>query len=221
MFGFFLIFSILWLDDFHSLGFRKKIYHLCLFGLGVSPILIQFINVYLHSGKFWFYDPDFLRDFAHVDKRPNIEAIAFNFPAQGAFMIKVTNDVNFLSFMVLKLFRGLFRFEWAIYLGKAAHIEQLWTVSRWGFMGIYALMASYTAFTLINILRAPVYSETIKPECPSHLPLHWSYRTHRTEVLHLSACRPLDIDTVLDLLWNQSCRLFLLTENEKNQPENM
>jgi len=154
IFAFGLLASTALLDRRRLRG-RMGIRCVALFLLGLSLVLVQFANVYAHSGSFWLYEADYL--YRSFPRRPSpaIEAIAFNLPAQGAFMVKVTNEVSYPTFIVLKLFRGLFRFEWAVYLGEVSRSREFWTLGRWDFVGAYGLVGLYGLFTAWAIRRGP------------------------------------------------------------------
>ena len=157
VFGFFLIFSVLLFDRRSPSASPCRIRYLFVFLLGMSPVLIQFLNVYLHSGHFWFYETDYANKFfGHVSKKPNIEAIIFTIPTPSAFMLKVTNEISYFSFIVLKLYKGLFGFEWAVYHGKPAIATQFWTLSSYDFSKAYGLVFFYFAFTLFHTLRGAI-----------------------------------------------------------------
>ena len=155
VYGFFLILSVLLIDRGRSVTYWTRIKNCSAFLLGMSPVLIQFINVYLHSGAFWLYEPGSLRALDYTRMRPNIETIYFSIPAPGAIMVKAAGDIDYLSFIVLKLFRALFGFEWSVYGGDAASIRPFWTLSHLNYLKVYGFVSLYAVFFFWNILKAP------------------------------------------------------------------
>ena len=135
---------------------RHKVCYLLFFALGASPVLAQFASVYLHSGEFWLYETEVVRRFfSHVGDRPNVEAFFHSLPKQGAFMIKVAGEIDSVSFVTLKLYRGLFFLEWAVYKGLRGATTEYRVVGLGDLLRAYGLVGTYLAVTVGTLVRGP------------------------------------------------------------------
>jgi len=155
VYGFFLILSVLLLDRGQSNTSWTRIKNCSVFLLGMSPVLIQLINVYLHCGAFWLYEPGSLRALDYTRMRPNVETIYFSIPTPGAITVKVAGDIDYLSFIVLKLFKAMFGFEWSVYGGPSSSIHPFWALSYLNYVKSYGFVSLYAVFTFWNVLKAP------------------------------------------------------------------
>jgi hypothetical protein len=156
-FGLFLFLVTLWLDRGRHLGWRGRVRCALAFLAGLCPLLLQVASVYAHSGEVWFYETaPVAGTFGRPNKHLIIEALFFSIPEQGGFMVKLTEARSPVSVIVLRLFSGLFKFQWAVYQGRIAPSLEWWTPSRFELARAYALVGAYAALTLGSIFRGPV-----------------------------------------------------------------
>ena len=119
---------------------------------GVSPVLVQFVDVYLHSGHFWLFEPEPLRAFSYPSRGQAIEAVFHTLPQEGAYTVKAAAPLGFASLVVMRLFRGLFGFEWSVYHGRAFR-DEWWTIGRWDLPLAWLLVALYAGFVAVALWR--------------------------------------------------------------------
>lgn len=156
-FGLFLLLVTLWLDRGRPLGWRGRIRCAAAFLAGLCPVLLQVAIVYAHSGEVWFYETARVAGtFGRPNKELIIEALFFTIPEQGGFMVKLTEARSFASVIVLRLFSGLFKFQWAVYQGRISPSLEWWTPSHFELARAYALVGAYAVLTLGSIFRGPV-----------------------------------------------------------------
>lgn len=92
-YAFFLLVSLLALDR-SARGSRLRC--AAVFVLGMSPVAIQVLNVFLHTGQLGFYDREFMR--AHFPHREyGVEAVIFTIPDRGAQVAADTSRLNVRS----------------------------------------------------------------------------------------------------------------------------
>jgi hypothetical protein len=125
------------------------------FCLGFAAVLIQFVAVLWHSGVFWLYDPAGLERFRQSEAMPRVDAQFYTLPTPGGFVVEVTNAVSWPALVVLRLFTGVFGFEWAVYKGHATRPPQ-WTLGAADVSFILLLVAVYLGVTVAAALRGPV-----------------------------------------------------------------
>lgn len=155
-FGLFLLLVTLWLDRGRHLGWRGRIRCALAFVVGLSPVLLQVASVYAHSGEVWFYETaPVAGTFGRPNKELIIEGLFFTIPEQGGFMVKLTKPRSFVSVIALRLFSGLFKFQWAVYQGSIAPSREWWTPSSFEVARAYALVGAYAALTLGSFFRGP------------------------------------------------------------------
>lgn len=87
------------------------------FSLGYSVSLLQVGWVYLHTGRFYLYDPSAGNVFDAARKFPNVELVAFSLPSHSAYMSAVDRPLTALSHFCIKLLYGFFAYRPAVYLG--------------------------------------------------------------------------------------------------------
>jgi hypothetical protein len=119
------------------------------FVAGMAPMAIQVLNVFLHTGQLGLYDREFMR--TYFPRRDySIEAVFSSIPDRGAYMVKVADEISRLEVLVLRLFRGIFGFEWAVYLGEPSR-GPVWTlgaaerVRAWGLVLAYFVFSGWVA----------------------------------------------------------------------------
>jgi hypothetical protein len=183
-----------------------------LFALGMSPVALQFASVYLHTGRLALYDDSYIRTyFSHVDKPPNVEAVIATIPVPNAYMVQVTPAVSLPSFHALKLFRGLFGFEWAVYLGEPSRGPR-WEVGASDLVLAWALVTLYAAIAAWILARGP-----------SSLRLLWASAVvvaalntwlGHTELRYYDLCRVVLWVTVATALWGAGLRRSGLVKTE-------
>ena len=72
-----------------------------------------------HTGQLGLYDREFMRTFFTYPRREyGIESVIFTIPERSVYLTQVAGEISRLEVVVLRLFRGLFGFEWAVYLGE-------------------------------------------------------------------------------------------------------
>jgi hypothetical protein len=87
------------------------------FGIGLAPVALQVLSVFLHTGQVGLYDREYIRQFASRDY--GIEAVYATTPEQTAYMVRAAGEIARPDVVALRLVRGLFGFEWAVYHGEA------------------------------------------------------------------------------------------------------
>jgi hypothetical protein len=156
-FGIFLLVVTLVLDRRRPGGARGRAACAVAFLAGLAPILLQVLNVYAHSGELWFYETARVAGtFGRPHKERIVEALFFSIPHEGGFMVKLTQEASLLSVLVLRLWSGLFQFQWAVYQGYVAPGREWWTPSAWEMARAYGLVGGYLALTVVTVLRGPV-----------------------------------------------------------------
>lgn len=126
------------------------------FLLGFSPVALQFLNVWAHTGVVWFYDPQYMRaNFSYVGREWGVEAVIYTLPAPAAYMVRATGDVSHPTLLALRLFRGLFGFEWAVYRGEASR-GPWWALSPVELGAAWLIVLAYLAISSWSAWRAPV-----------------------------------------------------------------
>ena len=108
--------------------------------------------VYLHSGHFWLFEPEPLRAFSYPSRGQAIEAVFHTLPQEGAYTVKAAAPLGFASLVVMRLFRGLFGFEWSVYHGRAFR-DEWWTIGRWDLPLAWLLVALYAGFVAVALWR--------------------------------------------------------------------
>jgi hypothetical protein len=156
-FGLFLLLATLWLDRRREASWRGRIRCAAAFLIGLSPVLLQVLNVYAHSGEPWFYETARVAGtFGRPHKERIVEALFFSVPQPGGFMVKLAEPHNFASVIVLRLFSGLFKFQWAVYQGHIAPSREWWTPSAFEMLRAWACVIAYLALSVFTVLRGPV-----------------------------------------------------------------
>jgi len=145
--------ALLLLLDPHPRHDRDRVARGLFFLAGLSPVLLQFADVYLHSGHFWLFDPAAMRVFSYPSRGQAIEAMFFTAPQQGAYTVKPATPLAFPSLVAMRLFRGIFGFEWAVYHGRAFR-EEWWPVPAWQLAAAWTLALLYFGFVATVLRRA-------------------------------------------------------------------
>lgn len=125
------------------------------FTLGMAPVALQVLSVFLHTGQIGIYDREFMRaNFTYPRREYGIEGLAFNAPYQTAYLTQVAGGVSRFEVVVLRLFRGLFGFEWAVYLAEPSR-GPVWTLGALERARAWALVAAYFAFSGWVVRKGP------------------------------------------------------------------
>ena len=175
-YAFVLLGSLLALDG-NARGSRLRC--AAAFVAGMAPVTIQVLNVFLHTGQLGLYDREFMRAFPH--REYGIEAVFATIPDRTAYMVRAAGEISRPEVVVLRLFRGLFGFEWAAYHGhpSAGPAWALGTVER---VRAWVLVLAYFAFSgwvvrkgtsslrLINLTAA---ASTLVPAVSVHTELRY------------------------------------------------
>jgi hypothetical protein len=156
VFGLFLLVATLWLDRGREPTWRGRIRCAAAFLAGLSPLLLQLANVYAHSGEAWLYETAPLAyTFARPYKDRVVEALFFSIPQPGGFMVKLAQPKSYASLIVLRMFSGLFQFQWAVYQGRIAPSREWWTPTAFEMLRAWACVLAYLALTLATMVRGP------------------------------------------------------------------
>jgi hypothetical protein len=127
------------------------------FAAGLSPVLLQVLNVYAHSGDPWFYERSYVAaTFGRPHKERIVEALFFSTPHPGGFMVKLAEPTNFASVIVLRLFSGLFQFQWAVYQGAIPPSREWWTPTTFEMLRAWACVLAWLALSVFTLLRGTV-----------------------------------------------------------------
>jgi len=125
------------------------------FLVGFAPALLQFLNVWAHGGHFWFYDPEYMRTwFSYPGREWGVDAMIFERPQPGAYLVRVDTPISLATLVVLRLYRGLFGFEWAIYHDVAAR-GPWWSLSTAEWAAAWLLVLGFLALSAAIVWRGP------------------------------------------------------------------
>jgi hypothetical protein len=139
-----LLGSLLALDG-NARGSRLKC--AAAFVLGLAPVALQVLNVVLHTGQIGLYDREFMRaHFSYPGRGTVIESVIFTIPDRDVYATQVAGGISHVNVIVLRLFRGLFGFEWAVYLGEPSR-GPVWTPGALDWARAWALVLAYFAFS--------------------------------------------------------------------------
>jgi hypothetical protein len=114
------------------------------FLIGLSPVALQFANVWAHTGELWLYDRAYLRAFSYPGRDWGVEAVIYALPAPGAYLTQVTTAISYPTLLALRVYRGLFGFEWAVYHGEAWRARE-WALGWWERGAAWLLVLGYVA----------------------------------------------------------------------------
>jgi hypothetical protein len=117
------------------------------FVAGMAPVAVQVLSVFLHTGQLGLYDREFMRTFFTYPRREyGIESVIFTIPERSVYLTQVAGEISRLEVVVLRLFRGLFGFEWAVYLGEPSR-GPIWTLGVAERVRAWVLVLGYFAFS--------------------------------------------------------------------------
>jgi hypothetical protein len=155
VFGVFLFVVALWLERAASWGDRARA--AAAFGAGLAPLVLQVAAVYAHSGEVWFYETARVAEtFGRPNKHLIVEALFFSIPEPGGFMVKLTEARSWATVIVLRLFAGLFHFQWAVYQGRIAPGLEWWTPTTFELARAWLVVGGWTAMTALTTWRGPL-----------------------------------------------------------------
>lgn len=150
-YGLVLLGSLLVLDP-HARGSRAR--RTAFFLLGAAPIAVQVANVYVHTGQLGLYDREFMRvHFSYPRREYGIESVVFTIPEPTVYLTQVEGGISRLNVLVLRLYRGIFGFEWAVYLGQASR-PPLWRLGTAELARAWALVLGYFGISAWSAWRA-------------------------------------------------------------------
>lgn len=134
---------------------RARLGDAAAFLAGFAPAGLQFLNVWAHSGHLWFYDPDFMRTwFSYPGREWGVDAMVFQQPQPGAYLVRVSTPISVATLVALRLYRGLFGFEWTIYHAVAAR-GPWWTLGAAEWAGAWLLVLAFLAVSAALVWRGP------------------------------------------------------------------
>ena len=114
---------------------------------GMAPAALQVLSVFLHTGQLGLYDREYMQRFFSYPRRElGIESVIFTIPEPGVHLTQVAGGISRLEVAVLRLFRGVFGFEWAVYLGTPSR-GPVWTLAAFERIRAWVLVAAYFAFS--------------------------------------------------------------------------
>ena len=151
-YGLVLLASLLALDA-NARGTRRRC--AAAFALGMAPVALQLLSVFLHTGQLGLYDRDFMRMYFSYPRREyGIESVIFTMPGHSVYLTQVAGGISRVEVLVLRLFRGLFGFEWAVYLGEPSR-GPLWTLGALERLRAWVLVLAYFAFSGWVVRKGP------------------------------------------------------------------
>ena len=153
-FGAFLLAATVWLD--RGLGWRERARCVVAFAAGLAPLLLQVANVYAHSGDAWLYERSSVAaTFGRPNKHLIVEAMFYSLPEPNGFMVKLTEARSWPTVIVLRLFSGLFEFQWAVYQGRLSPALEWWTPTAFELARAFAGVGGWAALTVVTSWRGP------------------------------------------------------------------
>jgi hypothetical protein len=153
-FGAFLLAATLWLD---AAPWRERARCVAAFAAGLAPLALQVANVYAHSGEVWLYERSSVAEtFGRPNKHLIIEALFYSTPQPGGFMVKLTEARSWPTVIVLRLFSGLFKFQWAVYQGRIPPALEWWTPTAFELARAFTAVLGWAALTVYTALRGPL-----------------------------------------------------------------
>ena len=124
---------------------RSRLRCAAAFAAGLAPVAIQVLSVLLHTGQLGLYDREYMRaNFSYPRREYGIESVIFTIPGRSVYLTQVAGEITRLEVVVLRLFRGLFGFEWSVYLGEASR-GPVWTLTAFERMRAWVLVIAYFA----------------------------------------------------------------------------
>lgn len=134
---------------------RRRLLCAAAFLAGLAPAGLQFLNVWAHSGSFWLYDREYMRaNFNYPGREWGVEGVAPTVPTPSGYMVRVAAPISYPTLLALRLYRGVFGFEWAVYLGERPR-GPLWELGAVELMAAWALVVGYLAFSAAVAWRGP------------------------------------------------------------------
>jgi hypothetical protein len=161
---------------------RERARSAAAFLLGFSPVALQFLIVWLHTGEPWLYDREYMRvNFAYPGRDWGVEAVFHTMPAETAYMVRATTAISRPTLLALRLHRGLFGFEWAVYHQEAWR-GRWWTPSlgelAWAWLSVLAYLtgsawAAWRAPASLRLLNAIGLSTALITAAIAHTELRY------------------------------------------------
>jgi len=145
--------ALLLLLDGNQTSERRRLASGAAFLAGFSLTALQFLDVFLHTGHLALFDAAYMLPFYQPQRGLAIEAVFFTMPAPGAYTVRPDGPLGFASLVALRLFRGIFGFEWAVYRGPA-HAPPLLVLTRGGLLCAWGLVLLWAAVTVAVARRA-------------------------------------------------------------------
>lgn len=117
------------------------------FGIGLAPVALQALSLFGHTGQVGLYDREFMRThFSYPRREYGIESVIFTNPENSVYLTQVAGGINRVEVLVLRLYRGLFGFEWAVYMGGPSR-PPVWALTTAERVRAWALVVTYFAFS--------------------------------------------------------------------------
>ncbi len=149
-----LFLALMLLLDRNQATDRRRLACGAAFLAGFSPVAVQFADVYLHSGRVELFEEASMRPFHQQPRGQAIEAVFHTVPATGAYTVSPAEPIRFASLVALRLYRGLFGFEWAVYHGPA-HRGPVWLLTPSDLIWAWTLVLLWAGLTAAVIWRGP------------------------------------------------------------------
>ena len=149
-----LFLGLMLLLDRNQTTDRRRLACGAAFLAGFSPVALQFADVFLHSGRVELFEEAYITPFVQQPRGQAIEAVFHTVPATGAYTVRPAEPISFPSLVALRLFRGLFGFEWAVYRGPA-HRGPVWLVTPSDLIRAWTLVLLWAAVTVSVTRRGP------------------------------------------------------------------
>ena len=142
-----LFLALVLLLDRNQVTDRRRLACGAAFLAAFSPVAAQFGDVFLHSGRVELFESAYMKPFHQQPRGQAIEAVFHTIPATGAYTVRPAEPVGFATLVVLRLYRGLLGFEWAVYGGRARRgpVWELTAPDRiraWTFVGLWAALTA-------------------------------------------------------------------------------
>lgn len=149
-----VLLGLLLLLDRNQTSDRRRLTSAAAFLAGFSPVTLQFVDVFLHSARVALFDDAYVRPFHHPERGLAIEAVFYTLPATGAYTVRPAEPIGFASLVALRLYRGLFGFEWAVYRGPA-HSGPVWPLTTTDMVWAWGLVLLWATLTGAAMWRGP------------------------------------------------------------------
>ena len=89
-----LLLALALLLDRNQTTDRRRLACGAAFMAGLSPFALQFVDVFLHSGRVWMFDEAYMTPFHYPERGLAIEAVVHAFPEPGAYTVRPAGPIG-------------------------------------------------------------------------------------------------------------------------------